>query len=140
MASTRRAWTTKLLPSKRSQTAVATPPEPTASCGSAALRPEAERSRTPPAVAPAAEGRWAWITQLVPSKRVQSTVAAPPGPSSTCGSIALSPAAESPAVAARVPSGATRLAWTIESEPSKRLQTTVAVPSAATATSGSTAS
>src|SRR4249920_917381 len=69
-------WMIQLLPSKRSQDAVAFPFESTATWGSSASCPATERStgsdQSPPSGRPAL-----WMIQLLPSKRSQTAVELP---------------------------------------------------------------
>src|SRR3954469_14309404 len=85
-------------------------------------------------------GAVASITSPAPAKRRQAIVRSPPLPQASAGPLAGRPAAERFSIAERAAPGATSRRWTMRSEPSKRLQSPVAVPSGATSSCGSPAS
>ena len=89
----RRAWTTKLVPSERTQVTTAMPPLVTATCGASASCPAAESWRIVPSVPLGAMRRVK--TEKAPLLRaLQTTVEAPSRATATSGPLAISAAGE----------------------------------------------
>ena len=133
------AWTMKSSPSKRVQTATASPAASTASSGSFAVSPAVERS-TGPCQAPPAGLVADWTMYLDPSWRRQTAIALPAASMPTSGSSASRPATERFPEGTQLPPACLTAAWTIVWAPSKRVQTATASPAGSTATCGSSAS
>jgi hypothetical protein len=103
-------WTMKSLPSKRVQTAIASPAGPIATCGASAFSPSAERSSAA-AQAPPAGLLADWTIRWLPSKRSQTATASPARSTATCGFSALCPSAETSSGISQGPPTGLREDW-----------------------------
>ena len=81
----------------------------------------------------------AWTMVFVPLERYQTTVVVPSGATASCGRYGTWPAVERSTGVLKLPPGGRVLAWTMLLVPLERYQTTVVVPSGATATWGTVA-